>query len=101
MTSQYKAVEAIVENGPCRWMVCVNAYGGPNIADCGPDGEKQAKMIVDALNKADAYAELLRRATAAVDATNQLNPESDDPSGLYAPWLDEIELAVWACEEEK
>ena len=101
MTSQYKAIEAFVENGPCRWMVCVNAYGGPNIADCGPDGEKEAKMIADALNKGNAQANLLKSAKKAVETMNQLISESDDPFGLYAPWLDNLEMAVWACEEEK
>ena len=101
MTSQYKAVEAIVENGPCRWMVCVNAYGGHNIADCGPDGEKEAKMIADALNKADAQANLLKSAKKAVEAMNQLIAESDDPFDMPPAWLDDLEIAVWAFEEEK
>jgi len=81
-------------------MVCVNAYGGHNIADCGPDGEKEAKVIVDALNKAGAYAKLLKSAKKAVDSMNQLIAE-DDPSDAPPAWLDELEIAVWACEEEK
>jgi hypothetical protein len=35
-------------NQPNTWVVRVNAFGGPTIADCGEDGEKFAKLFAAA-----------------------------------------------------
>ena len=44
----WKAVDAFVENNPNRWMVARGGWGGPNIADCGPGAEADARLIAAA-----------------------------------------------------
>jgi len=112
MTSQYKAVQAIVENGKTKWHVGMKpgpmVYGsdGSWIADCDlpvntdDENRRNALSIVSDHNSALAYANLLKSAKKAVETMNQLIAE-DDPFDMPPAWLDDLEMAVWACEEEK
>jgi hypothetical protein len=46
-------------NQPNTWVVRVDAFGGPTVADCGKDGEKFAKLFAAAPQLLDALQLIL------------------------------------------
>ena len=83
-------------------------YGphGSWIANCDlavntdEENRRNALSIVSDHNNAFAHANLLKAAKKAVKTMNQLIAESDDPFDMPTSWLDDLEVAVWACEDE-
>jgi hypothetical protein len=102
----WKADRVLIENAPDRMMVHVDAWGGPNIADCGTfEGDKEhidnAKLIAAAPDLLDALKRRTRQlATVKVlllqnDIEGALNEMVGDEVG-YAngyPTLDEPAIA--------
>lgn len=65
----WKAVDAFVENNPNRWLVARGGWGGPNIADCGPGAEADARLIAAAPELLAACRIALANATAGEQLT--------------------------------